>query len=164
MVGGGGEQLTLRLVAKHADWWNLSGNTAENYAHKVEVLRGHCEVVGRDIKSIVKTWSADCVALAETEAEAQRILQASPYNNHPIVGTPDQVVAQLQRFIDLGVEYMFMRIVDFPRTDGIKLFMREVAPRLRAYAAAALRSAHLALRCVSIRVGRAQVVHGSGPS
>jgi alkanesulfonate monooxygenase SsuD/methylene tetrahydromethanopterin reductase-like flavin-dependent oxidoreductase (luciferase family) len=135
LIGGGGEQLTLRVVAKHADWWNLPGSTLEVYAHKLEVLRGHCADVGRDYASITKTWSAECVALAETEAEAQRILQASPYNANPVVGTPDQVAAHLQRYIDLGVEYLIVRTVDFPRTEGVELFKREVAPRLRAYAA-----------------------------
>ncbi len=41
MIGGGGEKLTLRLVARHADWWNIPEGSAENYAHKLDVLRGH---------------------------------------------------------------------------------------------------------------------------
>src|SRR5205085_8562231 len=46
LIGGGGEQLTLRMVAKYADWWNIPGGTAANYAHKLDVLRGHCDAVG----------------------------------------------------------------------------------------------------------------------
>lgn len=135
LIGGGGEQLTLKLVAKYADWWNFPGGTPETYAHKLQVLRDHCEAVGRDYDSIVKTWSAECVAVAETEAEAQRILAATPYNSHPVAGTPDQVVAQLQRYLDMGVTYLIVRTVDFPATAGVELFAREVAPRLRSYAA-----------------------------
>ena len=48
VIGGGGEQLTLKIVAKHADIWNHSGGTPEIFKHKVEVLRGHCAAVGRD--------------------------------------------------------------------------------------------------------------------
>ena len=48
VIGGGGEQLTLKVVAKHADIWNNSGGTPEVFKHKVEVLRGHCATVGRD--------------------------------------------------------------------------------------------------------------------
>jgi alkanesulfonate monooxygenase SsuD/methylene tetrahydromethanopterin reductase-like flavin-dependent oxidoreductase (luciferase family) len=130
LIGGGGEQRTLRLVAKYADWWNLPGGTAANYAHKLDVLRQHCDAVGRDYGSIVKTWSAEAIAVAETEAEAQRIAAASPYNNNTIVGTPAQVAEQLRAFVDLGVEYFIVRLLDFPSTTGIELFVREVVPRL----------------------------------
>jgi len=135
LIGGGGEQLTLRVVAKHADMWNIPGGTLENYKHKLNVLRSHCEAVGRDYDEIVKTWSAEVVALGETEAEAQRILEATPYSQpDPIVGTPQQVAAQLQQFVDAGVSYLIVRLVDFPKTAGIELFMAEVMPRLRGAA------------------------------
>ncbi len=132
VIGGGGEQLTLRLVAKHADWWNLPGGTLANYAHKLDVLRGHCDAVGRDYASIVKTWSAECVAVARTEDAARRIVEASPYNRDPVVGTPAQVAEQLQRFVDVGVSYFIVRTVDFPRADGLQLFAEEVIPLLQS--------------------------------
>jgi alkanesulfonate monooxygenase SsuD/methylene tetrahydromethanopterin reductase-like flavin-dependent oxidoreductase (luciferase family) len=130
LIGGGGEQLTLRVVARYADWWNIPGGSYDNYAHKLKVLRQHCEAVGRDYDDIVKSWSAEAVAVAETEAEAQRIAAASPYRNNSIVGTPAQVAEQLQAFVDLGVEYLIVRLLDFPETAGIELFAREVMPRL----------------------------------
>jgi alkanesulfonate monooxygenase SsuD/methylene tetrahydromethanopterin reductase-like flavin-dependent oxidoreductase (luciferase family) len=133
LIGGGGEQLTLKIVAKHADWWNLPGGTLENYAHKLGVLREHCDAVGRDYDSILKTWSAECVALGATEAEAKRILEATPYNNNAIAGTPEQVAEQLQRFVDVGVEYLCVRMVDFPRSEGIELFAQEVVPLLQSH-------------------------------
>lgn len=132
LIGGGGERLTLRLVAKYADWWNFPGGTASNYAHKLQVLRRHCAAVGRDYDEIVKTWSAEAIAVAETTAEAQRIAAASPYNQHAIIGTPAQVAEQLREFVDLGVEYLIVRVLDFPNTAGIELFTREVMPRLTA--------------------------------
>lgn len=132
LIGGGGEQLTLRVVAKYADWWNIPGGSYDNYAHKLNVLRRHCVAVDRDYDEIVKTWSADAVAVAETEAEAQRIAAASPYNDHSIVGTPAQVAEQLQAFVELGVAYLIVRLLDFPDTTGIELFVQEVMPRLSA--------------------------------
>ncbi|MDP9382159.1 MAG: LLM class flavin-dependent oxidoreductase [Chloroflexota bacterium] len=132
MIGGGGEQLTLRVVAKYADWWNIPGGTAANYAHKLDVLRQHCTSVGRDYEAIRKTWSAEAIAVAETEADAQRIAARSPYNNNAIIGTPVQVAEQLQPFIALGVDYLIVRLLDFPDTAGIELFVQEVMPRLRA--------------------------------
>ena len=133
LVGGGGERRTLRLVAQYADLWNIPGGSAANYAHKLDVLRGHCAAVGRDYDGIVKTWSAEAVALAETSAEARRLAAASPYNRpDAIVGSPAEVAEQLQAFVDLGVSYLIVRLVDFPSTAGIELFVREVMPRLRA--------------------------------
>lgn len=129
VIGGGGEQLTLRVVAKHADRWDLSGASVETYAHKLEVLRRHCEAVGRPFDTIVKGLSTEGIALASSQAEAQHIADASPYNSgKAIVGTPEQVAAQLQRYVDLGVRYIVVRLLDFPRTEGIELFAREVMP------------------------------------
>ncbi len=131
LIGGGGEKLTLRVVAEQADIWNIPGNTSENYAHKLKVLRQHCQAVGRNYDEIVKSWSAEAIAIAETEEEAQRIAAASPYDNHPLIGTPEQIAEQLQAFVDLGVTYIIIRVIDFPSTMGIELFVQEVMPRLR---------------------------------
>jgi F420-dependent oxidoreductase-like protein len=54
MIGGGGERKTLRLVAQYADACNFFGDVTE-IAHKVDVLRGHCDVVGRDPNEIEVT-------------------------------------------------------------------------------------------------------------
>ncbi|HMN29899.1 MAG TPA: LLM class flavin-dependent oxidoreductase [Caldilineaceae bacterium] len=131
LIGGGGEQLTLRVVAKYADWWNFPGGTLENYARKLDVLREHCAAVGRNYDEIVKSWSAEAVAVAATPEEAQKIAAASPYNNNTIAGTPAQVAEQLQKFVDLGVSYLIVRLLDFPSSAGMQLFVNEVMPLLR---------------------------------
>jgi len=48
VIGGGGEQLTLKVTAKHADIWNFAGGSVETFSHKVQVLHEHCAAVGRD--------------------------------------------------------------------------------------------------------------------
>ncbi len=132
LIGGGGEKRTLRIVANYADWWNIPGGTIETYAHKLSVLKQYCSEIGRDEVTIVKTWSPEAIAVAETEAEAQRIADGSPYNNSTaIIGTPQQVAAQLQPFADLGVEHFIVRLMDFPNTAGLDLFVHEVMPRLK---------------------------------
>jgi F420-dependent oxidoreductase-like protein len=55
LIGGGGERKTLRLVATYADACNLFDSGPEEAAHKLDVLRGHCDAVGRDYDSITKT-------------------------------------------------------------------------------------------------------------
>ncbi len=132
LIGGGGEQLTLRAVAEQADMWNLPGVSLEVYKHKLDVLRKHCDDVGRDYDEIVKTWSCEVTAVAATEAEAKQILDASPYRQtSPVYGSPEQVADRLREYIDVGVEHIIVRLVDFPNTDGIQMFAEEVMPLLR---------------------------------
>jgi F420-dependent oxidoreductase-like protein len=52
VIGGGGEQLTLRVVAQYADVWNFGGGDVDEFRHKVGVLHEHCAAVGRDPKEI----------------------------------------------------------------------------------------------------------------
>ena len=71
MVGGGGERKTLRIVAEHADIWNVFG-TPETLTHKDEVLRAHCASVGRDPASIERTVGCK-ITIRGTQAEAERV-------------------------------------------------------------------------------------------
>jgi alkanesulfonate monooxygenase SsuD/methylene tetrahydromethanopterin reductase-like flavin-dependent oxidoreductase (luciferase family) len=132
LIGGGGKKLTLRVVAEQADWWNFPNCTVERYTELLEVLRGHCEAVGRDYDSIVKTWSSECVAVAQTTEKAEQMARASPFFKlgPPIFGTPGEVAARLKPFIDLGVQHFMLRFADFPKADSAKMFTREVAPSL----------------------------------
>lgn len=55
MIGGSGERKTLRLVAKYADACNLFASAPDEVAHKLDVLRAHCDTEGRDYDTITKT-------------------------------------------------------------------------------------------------------------
>ncbi|HKM78121.1 MAG TPA: LLM class flavin-dependent oxidoreductase [Candidatus Bathyarchaeia archaeon] len=131
MIGGGGERLTLRTVAEHADWWNGVVNL-EDYKHKLDVLRSHCNRIGRDYESIKKTWLG-CIAITETEDEAIRLAKNNPFPTREptISGTPEQVSQKLKEFVDIGVEYLILRFLDFPSTTGTKLFTENVATQFR---------------------------------
>jgi len=133
MIGGGGKKKTLRITAQYADWWNFPGGTAAHYAELLASLREHCAQIGRDENSIVKTWLTDCVAIAPTHEAARHLAQSSPFYDPAtsVVGTPDEVAAHLQSFVDLGVTYFILRFVDFPTASGAQLFATEVMPRFR---------------------------------
>ncbi len=133
LIGGGGKKLMLRVVAQYADWYNYPGGTPEHYRELLAALRAHCEQVGRDYERIVKTWNTDCVAVAPTAEAARRLAQSCPFcePGDSLVGTPEEVAAQLQAFADLGVRHFILRFADFPKLDGALLFAREVIPRLR---------------------------------
>jgi len=135
MIGGAGEKLTLKVVASHADWWNCPNLTLDQYKHKLSVLKGQCEKVGRDYSSIRKTWLG-CVAISKTPDEASKIAKTNAFtaNEHmamqaAIIGTPEQVSHTLAQFADLGVDYFILRFLDFPSTAGLDLFTHEVVPR-----------------------------------
>jgi len=127
MIGGGGEKHTLRVVASQADWWN-EGTSLEEYKHKLNVLRDHCEKLGRSYDSIKKTWLG-CVAIAQTQDEAARIAKSSSFatSETTMTGTPEQVKRRLAEFVDVGVEYFILRFLDFPSLTGTKLFAEVVA-------------------------------------
>ncbi|GAA1241425.1 TIGR03560 family F420-dependent LLM class oxidoreductase [Kitasatospora nipponensis] len=94
LIGGGGEQKTLRLVAQYADACNLFGTSVEEVTHKLEVLRAHCAEVGRDYEAVEKTVMASRrPALGELDtflAEAEQLaklgvteIQVTP-DRHPV--------------------------------------------------------------------------------
>ncbi|MFN8511290.1 MAG: LLM class flavin-dependent oxidoreductase [Thermomicrobiales bacterium] len=135
MVGASGEQLGLRVVARHADWWNTTESTPEALTAKRNVLAEHCKKIGRDVDDILVNWQCQVVAIGDSEAEARRIAEAAPLYRSPndgIVGTPEQVTERLQEFIAAGVRDFNLRFADFPRTEGVLRFAREIAPKLRA--------------------------------
>ena len=130
IIGAGGEKIALRLVAKYADWWNYC-DTPEVYAHKMDVLRSHCDAVGRDFNEIVKTWDGLQITIADTESAALHIYENSLFRRRgAVVGTPSQVAKKLKTYIDLGVTIFFLRFDDFPALSGMKLFTEEVIPLL----------------------------------
>jgi F420-dependent oxidoreductase-like protein len=67
LIGGGGERKTLRLVARYADACNVFGSSPEDVAHKLDVLRSHCQAEGRDYDRIFKTVLAVRPVLADVD-------------------------------------------------------------------------------------------------
>jgi alkanesulfonate monooxygenase SsuD/methylene tetrahydromethanopterin reductase-like flavin-dependent oxidoreductase (luciferase family) len=134
MVGGGGEQFTLRIAAKYADCWNYWGST-DVIQRKLDVLRDHCETYGTDYDAIQKSWFARC-AIRETDDEVADLLEEAPRfkdenvsedENH-LVGTPEEIVADVERYAEMGVEEVVVEFVDFPGTEGAEVFANEVIP------------------------------------
>jgi len=86
-----------------------------------------------DPAEIVKTL-ANIVAIAKTREEARAIASKSPFINmenteNYIIGSPDEVAEKLLEYTELGVEHFILRFVDFPKTDGAKLFAEKVVPQ-----------------------------------
>ena len=103
LVGGGGEQRTLRIAARFADMTHWFAIGLETLRHKSEVLEGYCAAIGRDPSTIERTMGAP-VIVAATEAEARAHLDRIPPERRPFVdaGTPEQAAAALQPYLDAG--------------------------------------------------------------
>jgi len=130
LIGGSGPKRTLRIVAQYGDWCNLNNAPVDDCRASLEILRQHCRAVGRNYDEIVKTFACDNVAIASSHAEAEMMRQASFFGSGlSFCGTPDEVAAAIQPYVDLGISHFILRWVDFPRTDGAELFLKEVMPR-----------------------------------
>jgi len=132
MVGGHGEKHLLRVVARHADWWNYSFKGREIFAHKQEVLKGHCREAGRDYDEIEQVIRVG-ILIAETEREVERLKsepRVRPMEDGRLVGTPAQVTESLRGVIAQGADRLTVHFADSPRPEGTDLFAAAVLPHL----------------------------------
>jgi F420-dependent oxidoreductase-like protein len=149
-IAGGGEQLTLRIVAEHAAYANF-GQTIDNFDRKSEVLAGHCAAVSRDFDEIVRSANFN-VVIGATEGEVAERLDwyrshLSPFlaedrieqtirgnfiDAGGVAGTPEQVVAHFEKWRAAGCDYAICYFPDaaYDRT-GLELFAEQVIPALR---------------------------------
>jgi F420-dependent oxidoreductase-like protein len=136
LIGGGGEQLTLRVVARLADRSNFGGKPPE-FAGKCEVLKAHCRDVGRDYDEIEKTWSPE-VFVRETESEliaaGSQSFWGEPFESWRegnLVGTPEQVAEKIQAYLELGCTSFMPWNSDYPSDETLRLFAEQVIPQFR---------------------------------
>ena len=103
LVGGGGEQRTLRIAAKYADMTHWFSIGLDALKHKTEVLERYCEEIGRDPSTIERTIGAPVIVVG-SEAEAKPFLDAIPAERRPFVkiGGPEQAAEGLRPYIEAG--------------------------------------------------------------
>jgi F420-dependent oxidoreductase-like protein len=148
-IAGGGEKKTLRIAAEYADYTNFDG-TPETFVRKSEVLKGHCEDVGRDFDDIVRSANFN-VVIGENDAQVQDRLdwardhylraglsqaaadkQRASLASGPAVGTPEQVVEVLRGLQDQGLGYAITYFLDAAYdVTSMDLFERFVIPELQ---------------------------------
>jgi F420-dependent oxidoreductase-like protein len=141
-VGGGGEQVTLRIAARYADKTNWQVGL-DAFKHKTDVLRRHCDDVGRDFDEITRTHAPDC-RLFDTERDLDAWLDSPSggsiwgrgdkreYARDHFVGTVEQVGEKVQGYVDAGCREFVLWLRDYPSTESLERFMREVVPLVRS--------------------------------
>jgi F420-dependent oxidoreductase-like protein len=115
LIGGGGEQKTLRLVAQYADATNVFGD-GPRIAHKYAVLREHCERLGRDFDEIERTTNQD--------------VSISPDGAHG-TESPARIVDRCGELADAGAQHVIFSLGGVDDTSKLELIGRDVIPHLR---------------------------------
>jgi alkanesulfonate monooxygenase SsuD/methylene tetrahydromethanopterin reductase-like flavin-dependent oxidoreductase (luciferase family) len=134
LVGGGGEKVTLKLVAKYADMHDVGGDV-ETVRRKDRILREHCDAVGRDYGEIERTIGIGRLFIRDSAAEARRVAERTLDQNggaryEAVVGTPEEIAEHLAPFIDLGRRHL---VANFPAPydeESMARFATEVRPML----------------------------------
>ena len=152
MIGGKGEKLLLRAVARYADAWNIDELTPEDYAHKLQVIKDHCSSVGTDYNRIEKTIE-QYVLISDRPEQQQRLVDwtnmhiaTSPerrrlgkqpvtvkledIRKEYIFGSVEEVTERFAEYIKVGVERFMIYFMDYPSLDSITLLAKEVIPSL----------------------------------
>ncbi len=127
LIGGSGEQVTLKLVAQYGDACNISGDLP-TIKRKLAILKEHCAAVGRDYESIHRTITSVC-ALGETDEQAQAkipvVLRDRPVTAGAFIGTPDAIRQRLADLEEAGVQEVILGFPDAAQTDILRFFASE---------------------------------------
>lgn len=136
-IAGGGEQLTLRTVARYADYSNFKG-TLEEVQHKNRVLDEHCEKQGRDPKEIKRTMNVN--VMFGSDAEIQKLLSDSGRSDADIADVkkmlfptePQKLIDRLAQFRDEArIDYVIVYFPDISVGESVTEFAESVIPALR---------------------------------
>ena len=136
MIGGGGEQKTLRTTARYADMWHGFG-PPETMARKIGILRQHCAEAGRD-PSQIEPYGGSWLVIRDTRAEAEDVLREiakhHPGMNRPnaFIGTSDEVAAHLKRYWDVGIRGYIVGFAHPFDMESMERLAKDVRPRLES--------------------------------
>lgn len=134
MIGGAGERLTLKIVAKYADACNLFG-TVETVKNKLKILRDHCEAVGRDYDSILKTRLGEVLIDKDKQRLQARVREAlkgipeERWKEFATYGTPEELYKQVELFRDTGINYFIVNFEPERELEDLELLGKEVVNR-----------------------------------
>jgi F420-dependent oxidoreductase-like protein len=136
-IGGGGEKVTLKLVAQYGDGCNVGGDL-DNVSHKLDVVRRHCEDVGRDYNTVLKTM--EFYSIVGDDREIKRIVADTARRTgrdeafvrawHPHLGDADRIAELMSQYAEAGIEYFIVNLPNAFEVGVISRFAEEVFPRL----------------------------------
>lgn len=138
-IGGGGEKLTLPLVARHADMWNCPTYSLGEFQHKYDVLRRECDKINRDVatlriseEAVLVIAESDAALPAALEQAKRRYgvkgwgLEAGGY-----IGTPEQLTEHIVSKVKRGITDFGLMFHDRAATESLELFATRVIPAVK---------------------------------
>jgi F420-dependent oxidoreductase-like protein len=134
LVGGSGEKMTLKIVAKYADACNLFGSV-DTVRKKLDILREHCKSVNRDYDSILKTKLGVVVIDNDGRKAKKRVQQAfmgmpeAQLREFAIYGTPEVVLNQIRELEDVGIQYLIVDLEPESEIEALEVFADEIIKR-----------------------------------
>jgi alkanesulfonate monooxygenase SsuD/methylene tetrahydromethanopterin reductase-like flavin-dependent oxidoreductase (luciferase family) len=143
VIGARGERRALKIVAAHADEWNVTRVTFDDYAAKRGVLEARCAAAGRDPAAIARSLMVPVIVgrtgaeLSARHARARAIFPRVPEDEASwraagfLYGTPERVVVDLKRWESLGVQRIMLQMLDMEDDTAMDLLAREVVPACR---------------------------------
>ena len=136
-IGGAGEKVTLKLVAQYGDACNFNADV-ETVRHKLEVLRQHCETVGRDYDSVLKT--IEFYTILGDGREVDRVVADTARRTgkdesfvrswHPLHGTAERIAEIIHEYAEVGIQYFIVNLPNAFEGGVISRFAEEIFPRL----------------------------------
>ena len=130
LIGGDGEQVTLKFVAHYGDACNVSGDLA-TIERKFAVLKGHCESARRDYHSIHRTAWTLC-SIGDTDEQARALLSErmkalfpGDFLSSALIGSPETIRRRLRAYEAAGVQELVMHLSDVTHLETIRRFARE---------------------------------------
>ncbi|HVU67856.1 MAG TPA: LLM class F420-dependent oxidoreductase [Ktedonobacteraceae bacterium] len=134
LIGGGGEKVTLKLVAQYGDACNVGHLDNEGLARKFAILKQHCDTVGRDYQQIRRTVLMNC-AISADDAEALKKAEAFRRNipsgrmrEQALVGTPDAIRARLREMEQAGAQEVIIYLPDAANLESVRLLASACQP------------------------------------
>ena len=140
LIGGGGEQVNLRIAARHADLTNWQVGI-ESFRRKSELLARYCDEIGRPFADVTRTHGPDC-RIFDSEKELRAWCEEpdggnlwgrqapDDYIRENLVGTVEQVIDKTQEYVDAGAREFILWLRDYPSDETLRRFMGEVVPKL----------------------------------
>jgi F420-dependent oxidoreductase-like protein len=127
-LGGHGEKVTLKLVARYADGWNVPFVSTDTFRHKVGVLEEHCAAVGRDPSGITKSLNL-ALAWNDEDLAAQFGQMVEFLRGSVLTGSTQEVVDLIGSYADAGADQINLAVRAPFDVDGLERFAAEVLPQ-----------------------------------
>jgi F420-dependent oxidoreductase-like protein len=131
LIGGSGEKVTLRLVAKYGQFCNVWGNP-DTVRHLYGVLNNHCQQVLRPYDEITRSIQITVIIgrnQFDVEAKQERFKDYLPWNGEiALIGTPDTLIKMFKEYSQAGCQYVIFRMPDWSDLEPLQLFAERVIP------------------------------------